>query len=132
MLSKNDLTLAYRIARPGRRKRSKMLRTLIRAIDTRELPDDFPETTLIWRNTASQDQRSDDFLTAMNESRSGFLTLTRRRLERDVVKWEAIEAMEATQRATRRAEKEATIGKAKRQKKTARKKARRSSRRVSR
>lgn len=91
-MSKNDVSTAYRIENPGRRKRSKILKTLLRAIDSRELPDDFPAVTWMWRNTPSQDMRSDDFLTAVEESRSGFHTIMRRRLEKDIAHWEAIEA----------------------------------------
>lgn len=60
-----------------------VIRSLIRASDTGEMPEGI-DATWQWRNAANQDVREDDFLSAVEGSRKGFITLMRRRLARDL------------------------------------------------
>lgn len=86
-MSKDDLSFAYRVDGDGarRRKRSNILRLMIRALNEPGLLDEHGlNVTWKWRNTEAQDMREADFDTAVSESRSGFITLMRRRLERDL------------------------------------------------
>lgn len=86
-MSKDDLSFAYRVEGAGRKKRSTVLRLMARAIDEPGLLDEHGLTvTWKWRNTPAQDMREDDFDSAVEGSRSGFVGLMRGRIARDLAR----------------------------------------------
>jgi hypothetical protein len=91
-VSHNDLSMAYRIRRrPRGVSVLDAIRVMRDALDgDGELPDDY-DVIWGWRNSPSQDLREDDFGTAVTASRSSFVTLMRRRLDRDIARLELLE-----------------------------------------
>lgn len=86
-MSKNDLSMAYTIRRrPRGMSVLKALRAVRAGVDADgELPEGFT-VEWRWRNTPAQDLRVGDFGTVVTESRAGFHTLMRQRLDRDILR----------------------------------------------
>lgn len=80
-----DIALSYRADTvPAGTKRSHLILAMLNFIENaEELPDGF-NVTLRWQNNPKHKWREGEFMTAISESREGFVKLVKRRLERDL------------------------------------------------
>ena len=84
--TRNDVAMAYVIKRlPGRVRKVDVFHTLIDFLDGEiaALPDGW-EVDWRWRNSRKQPWRRDSIQGAVSNSRDSFMTLMRRRLQRDL------------------------------------------------
>lgn len=84
--TRNDISMAYRIdALPHRIRKQDFFHTLLNFLDgeIEELPRGW-EITWRWQNSKKQDWREDEFTSTVGNSRDSFMTLMRRRLQRDL------------------------------------------------
>jgi hypothetical protein len=88
-VSKNDLSMGYRFLRhPRGMSLVEALRAMRAALDEDgELPNGLG-VEWRWRNTAAQDERWDEFANVVRGSREGFVTVMKRRLDRDLLRAE--------------------------------------------
>ena len=84
--TKNDIAMAYRIeSLPCRVSKPFFYQTMLDFLDGEiaELPKGW-KITWLWRNSRKSKLQSDSFENAVGNSRESFMTLMRRRLQRDL------------------------------------------------
>lgn len=86
--TRNDISMAFRIdSLPRRIRKQDFFRTLLDFLDgeIEELPEGW-EITWRWQNSKKQKWREEEFSSTVGNSRDSFMTLMRRRLQRDLDK----------------------------------------------